>query len=391
MIYWIWLQSAVGYGYKYIKPLLERYKTAENVYHAPFNDLEFSGLFSKLALSKLKNKDLDAARKVLNECIKRKISIVTIGDEKYPPLLNEIPNPPIVLYTKGNLELLDCRPGVCIVGPREVSDFGKKAAFSLGARLAAGGITIVSGGAKGSDTAAHKGALAVGGNTVCILAVGIEDDYLQLNKELRAEIAKAGLLVSEFQPGSVVRKGTFSIRNRLMSGLTLGTVVIEADEKSGALITANYAAEQNRDVFVIPGNPTLPHYKGSNLLLQDGAKALLDAKDIFFEYLADYPHKIYLEKAYKEKIKFEAEPEAKKKQPAAAPAEKGKEEFIKKNITSPLSNSAKMVYNQLDKQVFFADEIVVPELSASQFLAAITELEIFGYIQALPGGRYTLK
>ncbi|MBO5726652.1 MAG: DNA-processing protein DprA, partial [Clostridia bacterium] len=275
MIYWIWLQSAVGYGYKHTSALLERYETAEKIYHTPISDLEFSGLFSKSALSKLKNKDLDAARKVLNECIKRKVNIITLADDKYPPLLCEIPNPPIVLYAKGNLELLDCRPGVCIVGPREVSDFGKKAAFSLGARLAAGGLTIVSGGAKGCDTAAHKGALAVGGNTVCVLAVGIEDDYLQLNKELREQIAKVGLLVSEFQPGSSVRKGTFSIRNRLMSGLTLGTVVIEVDETSGALITANHAAEQNRDVFVIPGNPTLPYYKGSNLLLRDGAKALL--------------------------------------------------------------------------------------------------------------------
>ncbi len=391
MIYWIWLQSAIGYGYKHTIALLERYKTAEKIYHTPISDLEFSGLFSKSAISKLKNKDLDAARKVLNECIKRKVNIITLDDDKYPPLLREIPNPPIVLYAKGNLELLDCRPGVCIVGPREVSDFGKKAAFSLGARLAAGGLTIVSGGAKGSDTAAHKGALAVGGNTVCVLAVGIEDDYLQLNKELREQISKVGLLVSEFQPGSSVRKGTFSIRNRLMSGLTLGTVVIEADETSGALITANHAAEQNRDVFVIPGNPTLPHYKGSNLLLRDGAKALLEAKDIFLEYLGEYPHKIHLEKAYNEKIKFEEKPEVIEKKLKKSECKKPKEEFIKKNITSPLSNNAKIVYNQLDKQVFFADEIVVPELTSSQFLAAITELEIFGYIQALPGGRYTLK
>ncbi|MBO5725804.1 MAG: DNA-processing protein DprA, partial [Clostridia bacterium] len=163
------------------------------------------------------------------------------------------------------------------------------------------------------------------------------------------------------------------------------------DETSGALITANHAAEQNRDVFVIPGNPTLPYYKGSNLLLRDGAKALLEAKDIFLEYLAEYPHKIHLEKAYNEKIKFEAEPEEIKKKPVKQECEKPKEEFIKKNITSPLSNNAKIVYNQLDKQVFFADEIAVPELTSSQFLAAITELEIFGYIQALPGGRYTLK
>ncbi len=391
MLYWIWLQLALGYGYKNIKPLLERYNTAENVYHASYSNLEFSGLFSKSMLTKLNNKDLDAARKVLNECVKRKINIVTIRDEKYPPLLAEIPNPPVLLYAKGKLELLDCRPCVCIVGPREVSDFGKKAAFSLAARLSSGGITIVSGGAKGSDTAAHKGALAVGGNTVCVLAVGIDDDYLQLNRELRSQIAKEGLLVSEFPPGSGITRGTFSIRNRIMSGLTLGTIVIEADEGSGAIITANHAIDQNRDVFVIPGNPTLPQYKGSNALLRDGAKALLEAKDIFLEYLAEYPHKIYLEKAYKEKIKQDTLESGNTDKPAQKTRSEENEKIIKKNITSPLSNNAKIVYNQLDKQVFFADEIIVNELTSSQLLAAITELEIFGYIQALPGGRYTLK
>ena len=391
MIYWIWLQAAVGLAFKNVKPMLNSFKTAEDVYNATPSDLEFSGLFSKTALSRLKNKNLDAARKILNECEKRGIEIVTLADNRYPPLLKEIDNPPVLLYAKGNLELLDCRPCVCIVGPREVSVFGKKAAFSLSARLSAGGFTIVSGGAKGSDTAAHKGALAVGGNTVCVLAVGIGDDYLALNKELREVIANKGLLVSEFPPFSTVRKGTFSIRNRIMSGMTLGTVVIEADEQSGALITANHAIEQNRDVFVIPGNPTLEHYKGSNKLLQEGAKALLEAKDVFLEYLGDYPHKIYLEKAYNQKIVIPNE-EAQKPLAPPKPKENDKKEvFIKKNIITPLSNNAKMVYNQLDRQVFLVDEIVVGELNSSQLLAAITELEIFGYIEALPGGRYTLK
>ncbi len=391
MLYSVWLQLCVGAGYKKINKLIERYGGAENVYKASNNDLKFSGLFSENMLSRLKQKDLDAARKVLNDCHDGGITVIVMGDKNYPPLLSEIPSPPIVLYAKGNIELLNNNPCICVVGPREVSAFGKKAAFSLAARLAAGGMTIVSGGALGSDTAAHKGALAVGGNTICVLAAGIGDTYLKDNEQLREEISQKGLLISEYPPGTGSGKYVFRARNRLMSGLSLGTVVIEAGEKSGAMITANHAIEQNRDVFVIPGNPTEPQYKGSNSLLRDGAKALLDANDVFLEYLPLYPHKINPVKAYEHKINGYSEPSAKAEKVKKAPQKRETEKIIKKNLAENLSNNAKIVYNYLDKQVFFPDEINAPELTSAQVISSITELEIRGYIQVLPGGRYTLK
>ena len=398
MLYWIWLQSALGYGNKGIRELADKYSTAEQVYKAPVNDLKFYGLFSEKILSRLANKSLDTARKVLNECKKRGIKIIPYNSDEYPALLKEIHNPPAVLYAKGDTTLLNDTPAVCIVGPREVTDYGKKSAFSLSARLSAGGFAVVSGGAKGSDTAVHKGALAVGGKTICVLAAGIGDEYLKQNAPLREEIAEKGLLISEFQPDTPVIKNTFNVRNRVMSGLCLGTVVVEAPESSGALITANHAAEQGRDVFVIPGTPSVNAYKGSNLLLRDGARPLLEANDVFFEYLPRYPHKINPEKAYATKIKMNsgaADTAAKSQNmqnlPDNSADNTGTEKFVKKIMPDHLSNNAKIVYNLLDKQFFYSDEINCVDLTNSQLLAALTELEIFGLISAQPGGRYMLK
>lgn len=398
MVYWIWLQSALGYGGKGVRELTEKFGTAKRVYEASINDLKFYGRFSEKTSQRLNDKCLDTARKVLNECKNRGVTVIPYVGAQYPELLKQIHNPPAVLYAKGDLSLLNDTPTVCIVGPREVTDYGKKSAFSLSARLSAGGFAIVSGGAKGSDTAVHKGALAVGGKTICVLARGIGDDYLKLNAPLREEISVKGLLISEFQPDTPVAQNTFNIRNRIMSGLSLGTVVVEAPEISGALITANHAAEQNRDVFVIPGTPSVNAYKGSNLLLRDGARPLLEANDVFFEYLPLYPHKINPEKAHSTKIKMSAEretPSEYKPNAQNSVSEKDKntvtEKFVKKIVPAHLSNNAKIVYNLLDKQFFYSDEINSAALSDSQLLAALTELEIFGLISAQPGGKYMLK
>lgn len=391
MEYWVWLQTVLKPGSAKVIPVLEKYGNAKTVFDTSYDDLKLSGLFSERELSTLKKKNLSVAQKVLNDCKKSGISAVCINNKHYPEMLRQITNPPLVLYFKGNIELLNGEPTVCIVGPRSVSAFGKKAAFSLSARLSAGGFTVVSGGAVGSDTATHKGALAVGGNTVCVLGCGINNTYLKENKPLRDTIAKEGIVISEYFPDQSATRYSFPIRNRIMSGLSLGTVVVEAGEKSGALITANHANEQGRDVFVIPGNPTYEQYKGSNRLIRDGAKTLLDANDVFFEYMNVFPHKINREKAFAVKAKI---PEEKT---AAPPVNKLVEQVdkkiepkSKKIIANNLSKNAKMVYNQLDKPIFMIDEINCA-LTANEMLAAITELEILGYIEALPGGRYGLK
>lgn len=394
MLYHIWLQNALGFANKKIKNILSTYSDVKNLYNAKTNDLILSGLFTEKEINKLSDKNLDAARKILNTCNKQGIEIITYESERYPTLLKEIPNPPLLLFALGNTALLNNEPCICIVGPRKVSVFGNKAAFSLAARLSAGGMTIVSGGATGTDTAAHKGALALSGNTIAVLGCGFNINYLIKNKELRKRVAERGLLISEFPPDYPVFKHNFPIRNRLMSGISLGTVVIEADEKSGSLITANLANEQGRDVFVIPGNPSLQNYKGSNALLRDGAKPLLEVNDILFEYLSSYPHKISPEAAKNAVVKMEvAQKETEKTQISIGTPENQAEhqKFSKKIIATGLSKQAEIVYNYLDKQVFFAEEINNSVLTDAEILSALTELEIFGYIEALPGGRYTLK
>ena len=385
-LYYIWLQQALGYGSKHLNTVLERFGDAENVYKADENLINTLDISSARIKNRLSRKCLDKAKEILADCKKNGISVITFGDEHYPDYLCEIPSPPAVLYVRGNVSLLSAEPSICIVGPRKVSTYGKKAAFSLAARLALCGFTIVSGGAIGCDTAAHKGALSVGGKTICVLGAGIASDYLIENKPLRDEIANKGLLISEYPPYHNASKFTFPMRNRLMAGLTLGTAVIEAGEKSGALITANAAAEQNRDVFVIPGNPTDPHYKGSNKLLRDGAKPLLELADIITEYLPQFPHKIKPEKAYSVNISMNQANISEKQPEKPKNAEK-----TKKIIQDSLSKNAKIVYNQLDKQIFYIDDICCDELTASQIIAALTELEIYGYIEAKPGGRYALK
>lgn len=395
MEYWVWLQTVLKPGSNKVLHVLEKYGSAKGVFETSYDDLKLSNIFSPRELSVLAKKDISFAKKVLNDCKKLDISAVCINNGYYPELLRQISNPPLVLYFKGNIELLNDEPTVCIVGPREVSPFGKRAAFSLAARLSSGGFTIVSGGAVGSDTAAHKGALAVEGNTVCVLGCGINSTYLKENKPLRDKIAEKGIVISEYFPNQEATRYSFPVRNRIMSGLSHGVVVVEANEKSGALITANLANEQGRDVFVIPGNPTYAQYKGSNKLLRDGARALLDANDVFLEYIGAFPHKIDSEKAYRitAKMSEEKTPEKVTKTPVDKLVKQVDEKLkqkTKKIINNNLSKKAEMVYNQLDKPIFMMDEINCT-LTANEMLAAITELEIMGYIAALPGGRYELK
>lgn len=310
--------------------------------------------------------DGTAVRKILADCAKCGIRIVCIDDDEYPQRLMGIAVPPLVLYIKGVLPDIDNEPTVCIVGPREVSRFGKKAAYSLAKRLGSAGFIVVSGAALGCDTFAHEGALRSGGRTVAVLGCGIAYDYLPENRALRRRIAANSCLISEHPPYAPTTKYSFPVRNRILSGLSLGTVVIEAGNKSGALITARHACEQGRDVFVIPGNPTLPQYKGSNALLRDGAYPLIDASDVFNVYIAQFPDKIDLERAFAQQKKN-----------------------VKKQKVS-LSKEAEIVYNNLDRQKFTVDDLEGTGLDIDVLLSAITELEMAHLIKTLPGGSYAV-
>lgn len=374
--FYIRLGYALGAGNIRAKRALEYFGNAENIFKVSPKERAESGIFTKNELLRIENSHNDIAVKTLNECKENGIDIICYGDKNYPYCLSVTEDAPALLYVKGTMPDFDSIPAVCIVGPRKVTENGKKSSYSIARRLALSGITVVSGGAVGCDYAAHSGALKAGGITALVMGCGILSDYLQENAALREHVCRHGCLISEYPPHYGASRYTFPVRNRIMSALSVCTVVIEAGVKSGALITARHAAEQGKDVFVIPGDVEKAEFKGSNALLRDGAKPLIDMSDIFSEYIPRFPDKIDLKRAYgKEKDT----PEKQETKPVH-----------KKLSNETLSKQAKIVYNHLDKHKFYPEEINNTGLSTDEILAALTELEIELLIRSLPGGCYEM-
>lgn len=380
MKYLVWLNEVLGAGNQRGIKALDYFGSAQRIYNSSVDEKLKSGIFTKTELSKFQKVSLSVAIKIITECKVDGIDIIGYGDKNYPSALSHIDTPPLVLYIKGKLPDFNNRPSLAIVGPRKVSDFGKRAAYSLSFRLARSGFIIVSGGALGCDTYAHAGSLKSGGTSVIVLGCGINADYLPENKKLREAVSQNGCLISEYSPHTIATKFSFPIRNRIMAGLTLGTIVVEAGVKSGALITARHANEQGRDVFIIPGSPDRQEYKGSNALLRDGARAIVDLSDVFNEYIPRFPDKINIEKAYNSKI---IEEKTNIKSDCKNDTVK-----ISKKFNVGLSKEAKIVYNCIDKQKFLPEEIKNTGLNSSQILSALTELEMEFIIKAIPGGMY---
>ncbi len=321
----------------------------------------------------LASSDYSVADNIIKMCNESDIKIITYSDDIYPESLRNIDAPPIVLYYRGTFPDFNNLPSVTIVGPRKATDFGIKSAYSLGFRFAKSGMIVVSGGARGCDFAAHNGCFKGEGVTCLVLGCGIDNDYLPENKPLRDTAQNNGCILSEYPPKTPATRFSFPIRNRIMAGLSQATVVVEAGIKSGSLITARNAIDYGREVFVIPGNPTDKNYKGSNALLRDGAKPLLDAGDVFNEYILKFPSKIDINRAY---------------EPPKKDVTENNTEKNKKISQETLSKEAKMVYNYLDRQIFGFDDLSELELSTDELLSALTELELEGLISAIPGGKY---
>ena len=395
MIYWIWLQKALSQGNNKLNKILGKFSSAKEIYELGNEGRVASKIFNERELRMMTNTSLDSAKKIYDTCVRENISVITPMSPNYPTPLKNIPNPPLVLYVKGNLPDFENHPAICIVGSRKVSNYGRKCAYSLGGRLSRGGFTIVSGGAIGTDAAAHYGALLNDGITVAVLANGFGDDYLKQNEKLREAILENGCLITEYPPYTPLKKSSFHVRNRIMSGLSEGVIIVEASEKSGTLLTANAAIEQNRDLFVIPGNPGLPQYFGSNRLIRDGAKPLIELSDIFSEYETRLVDKIDIKKAKDKplaKMEFFAADTLKKTESLKKSNHIEKNNQISKKILPEhLSKNAKIIYNQLDKQIFTPDDLLFVDLNSVDILSALGELELYGFISSVPGGRYTLK
>lgn len=275
------LNSISGIGYKTFLVLTERFGTAEAVLKAEENQLKAKGC-SETVIAKLLagRKKVDAA-KLYDKVLSQGIDLITVFEPEYPLQLKNTPNPPTVLYIKGKLP--EATFNVAIVGTRMATVYGTRTARLLASQLAEKNVCIVSGMARGIDTAAHKGALEVQGPTVAVLGCGIDIIYPPENKSLAAEIAQEGAVISEFPLGMPPDKGNFPARNRIISGLSHGVLVVEAPKRSGALITADFALDQGREVFAVPGPISSRSSQGCNQLIKEGAKLVQGVEDILEE------------------------------------------------------------------------------------------------------------
>ena len=292
LIHWLWFATRTGMGDKMKRVLLSHFEDPEEVYFAPELEFERFEDLSGSAVESMMDKDLTPCEEILQTCQDKGIHILTFRDAAYPNRLRNIPDPPMVLYYKGTLPVFDELPVIGVVGTRKASAYGLTAAKRLGYQIAACGGTVVSGMATGIDGVAMKGALTAGGRVVGVLGCGADVIYPHSNRWLYADAEKYGCLLTEFPPGTAPLGRNFPRRNRIISGLSCGVLVVEAPEKSGALITARLSADQGRDVFVVPANIDVESAMGSNALLRDGAIPVSSGWDILSEYRYEFPGKV---------------------------------------------------------------------------------------------------
>ncbi|MDP3016791.1 MAG: DNA-processing protein DprA, partial [Deltaproteobacteria bacterium] len=288
LFYWLALNFVPGVGAVFIKRLLDRFQTPEAVFQASMKELlEVEGLGVKVASEIRKGPSEQAVKNELSSLEKSGGRIITLKDEVYPPRLRDIYDPPALLYLKGELKKED-ELAVSIVGSRKTTPYGRWITEKISQTLVRYGVTIVSGMARGVDSVAHWGAISGGGRTLAVLGCGVDVVYPPENRNLFSKIIEQGAVLSEFPMGSPPEGGHFPKRNRIISGLSMGVVVVEAGPDSGSLITANYALEQGREVFAIPGNVGADGSRGTNRLIKDGAKLVESSEDILEEILPQW-------------------------------------------------------------------------------------------------------
>lgn len=283
--YIVWLSLIKNLGIKKYINLINKFKTNKNIFNATKADLIQVDLISNSIAEEMLNPSIrDLAKKHLYFMQKNNIQIISISDNEYPYLLREIYCPPISIYVKGNVNCL-VENNVSIIGCRECSDYGKSIAQKLAYDLVKNNINIVSGFAKGIDENSHLGAIWAKGKTIAVLGNGLNSIYPQENSYLVDKILKnEGAIISEFPLGTPPLKQNFPLRNRIISGLSKKIVVVEAKRKSGTIITVDFALEQGRDVFVVPGNIDSPYSEGTNYLIQQGAKLVTSFSDIIEDF-----------------------------------------------------------------------------------------------------------
>jgi DNA processing protein len=369
-IYWLAMSLTTGLGPARIKKLIEHFGTAEHVFQASLTELEATGIRAISAQSIATGKSLEMAQEEWGKAAEARARIISLSDAEYPSRLKEIYDPPVILFVKGSVEVLD-QPGIAMVGTRHPTPYGSGMAERLSTDLAARGLVIISGLARGIDTASHRGAIAAKGKTIAVVGTGIDIMYPKENTRLAEQIiAFGGAIISEFPVGTSPAPQNFPIRNRIISGVSAGVLVVEAAEYSGTRITSRLALEQNRDVYAVPGNVTNKSAWGPNTLIKQGAKLVATWEDVWEELPTDVQLALG---AMQQNESPEPETASLFPDEAKSPHEKKILRLLKPDEST-----------HIDELV----ELLEDEISASEIFAALFELELNGKIRQLPGKNF---
>jgi len=367
--YWLALALTPGLGPSRIKKLIEQYGTAERVFHASLTELEATGMRAVSAQSIATGNSLELAQQECAKAVEARARIISLSDPEYPQRLKEIYDPPVILFVKGSIDVL-AQPGIAMVGTRHPTPYGSGMAERLSTDLAARGLVIISGLARGIDTASHRGAVAAKGKTIAVLGTGIDVMYPKENTRLTEQIvALGGALITEFSVGTPPTPQNFPIRNRIISGMSAGVLVVEAAEYSGTRITSRLALEQNRDVYAVPGNVTNKNSWGPNTLIKQGAKLVATWEDVWEELPPD------IQAALGSMQNESREPETASLFPdeVKSPHEKKILKLLKPDESTHIDQLVELLEN---------------EMSSSEIFAALFELELNGKVRQLPGKNF---
>ena len=405
LLYWIWLTAQKHFSAQAKQSLLEHFGSADAIYMADETALRMTPNLKEKEICALLDKSLDAANRIIEVCDNKRISVLTWQDAAYPERLRNIFDPPLVLYYEGLFPNFDYEAAFALVGTRHASAYGLAAAKRLGYQLGRAGALVISGAAKGIDALVLEGALTAGRPAVAILGCGTDVIYPRENKTLINDIRYHGCLISEYPPGTSPKPEYFPFRNRIMSGLALGVVVVEAPKKSGALITARHALEQGRDVFTIPGNLGVSSLEGNIALMKEGAAVVENGNDIVASYLDRFPAlngemipPIY-EEALKNLPKTERpmhykstaqdEREAKKRLEEARVAPSQKVDI--KTLVNTLNEIENKIVMALKSGPLTFDQVsYATGIEASDILSSLINLETKRYVERESGQRLKL-
>ncbi|HWQ54972.1 MAG TPA: DNA-processing protein DprA [Bryobacteraceae bacterium] len=376
-LHWLALKLIPGLGTRTTGKLVERFRTPRAVFNASRTELESAGASGSVAQSIASGCSFEDAAAQQRRMRETGAEAVTIRDPRYPSLLREIYDPPVVLFARGRVELLQSIM-LGVVGTRRPTPYGVAATERLAADLAHAGLTVVSGMARGVDTAAHKAALAANGCTVAVLGCGADVVYPSENRRLAAQIAERGLIVSEFPMGSTAFPQNFPIRNRLISGMSTGVLVVEGAEYSGSSITAKLAIDQGREVYAVPGNITSKMSWGPNLLIKQGAKLVQDWNDVVVELSPDVRRQL-IEHGRTRLLGPD---------PASPPDGQAS---LMEQPPPELSSVARKALETLKVDAALHLDSLVDQMegcSTSEVIAALFELEMLGVARQLPGKNF---